>query len=106
VLRLAFYQAANVARSHDPQLADFYRKLMVERGHCHAKATCAVARKLVARTWSTLVTGSFYEVRDLNGQAVTAHEASVIAASLAVPTTVRSRTRAQSTAIHRARLTR
>ncbi len=106
VLRLAFYQAANVARSHDPQLADFYRKLMVERGHCHAKATCAVARKLVARTWSTLVTGSFYEVRDLDGQAVTAHEAKVIAASLAVPTTVRSRTRAQSAAIHRARLTR
>jgi hypothetical protein len=25
VLRLAFYQAANVARSHDPKLADFYR---------------------------------------------------------------------------------
>ena len=51
VLRLAFYQAANVARSHDPQLADFYRRLMVERGHCHTKANCAVARKLVARTW-------------------------------------------------------
>ncbi len=38
-LRLAFYQAANVARTIDPQLAAFYRKLMVERGHCHAKAT-------------------------------------------------------------------
>lgn len=50
-LRLAFYQAANVARTLDPQLAAFYRKLMVERGHCHAQATCAVARKLVARTW-------------------------------------------------------
>jgi transposase len=32
VLRLAFYQAANVARSHDPQLADFYHRLMVEYG--------------------------------------------------------------------------
>jgi hypothetical protein len=38
VLRLAFYQAAHVARTHDPQLADLYRRLMVERGHCHTKA--------------------------------------------------------------------
>jgi hypothetical protein len=56
-LRLALYQAANVARSLDPQLADTYRRLMVERGHCHTKATCALARKLVARIWATLTTG-------------------------------------------------
>jgi transposase len=105
VLRLAFFLAANVARSHDPQLADFYRRLMVERGHCHAKATCAVARKLVGRTWATLVSGQLYEVRDLEGRAVTAREAKAIAESLAVPATVRRRTRAQSAATHRARLT-
>src|SRR5690349_20842426 len=46
VLRLAFYQAGNVARSLDPQLAAFYRTLMVERGHCHTQATVTVARKL------------------------------------------------------------
>ncbi len=67
-LRLAFYQAANVARTLDPQLAAFYRKLMVERGHCHAQATCAVARKLVARTWATISTGSPYELRDLDAR--------------------------------------
>ncbi len=48
-LRLAFYQAANAARAVDPELAGFYRTLMVERGHCHAQATIAIARKLVAR---------------------------------------------------------
>jgi hypothetical protein len=37
-LQLAFYQAANAARTVDPQLAAFYRMLMVERGHCHAQA--------------------------------------------------------------------
>jgi hypothetical protein len=58
VLRLAFYQAANVARTRDPQLAEFYQRLMVERGHCHTKANCAVARKLVARTWVTIVSGT------------------------------------------------
>lgn len=106
VLRLAFYQAANVARSHDPQLADFYRKLMVERGHCHTKANCAVARKLVARTWATITSGTPYELRDLDGTPITRRQATALAASLAVPDDVRRRTRAHSAATHRARLTR
>jgi len=38
-LRLALYQAANVARRRDPQLAVFYRRLTVERGHAHIQAT-------------------------------------------------------------------
>ncbi|MHB1989013.1 MAG: transposase [Acidimicrobiales bacterium] len=105
VLRLAFYQAANVARSHDPQLAEFYRHLMVERGHCHTKANCAVARKLVGRTWATLMSGRLYEVRDLDGEPVAARGAKAIAESLAVPATVRRRSRAHSAATHRARLT-
>jgi transposase len=106
VLRLAFYQAANVARSVDPQLAAFYRRLMVERGHCHTQANCAVARKLVARTWATISTGSPYQLRDLDGRAITRRQAKSIAASLAVPDEVRRRTRARSAATHRARLTR
>jgi len=106
VLRLAFYQAANVARTRDPQLAEFYRRLMVERGHCHTKATCAVARKLVARTWSTLTTGAMYELRDVDGNRVTRAEAATLAATYAVSEQVRRRSRAQSAATHRARLTR
>jgi transposase len=106
VLRLAFYQAANVARSVDPQLAGFYRRLMVERGHCHTQANVAVARKLVARTWATLTTGSPYQLRDLDGRAVTRRQAKALAADLAVPDDVRRRARAHSAATHRARLTR
>jgi transposase len=105
VLRLAFYQAANVARTVDPQLAAFYRRLMVERGHCHTQANCAVARKLVARTWATITSGSPYELRDIDGRAVTRREAKSLAAALAVPDEVRRRTRARSAATHRARLT-
>jgi transposase len=105
-LRLAFYQAANVARTLDPQLACFYRKLMVERGHCHAQANCAVARKLVARTWATLTSGSPYELRDLDGGPVTRRLAKELAGALAVPDVVRRRSRARSTAAHRGRLTR
>ena len=105
-LRLAFYQAANVARALDPQLAAFYRKLMVERGHCHAQANCALARKLVARTWATLSTGSPYELRDVDGNPVTRRQAKELATSLAVTEAVRRRSRARSTATHRGRLAR
>ena len=102
VLRLAFYQAANVARVHDPQLAEFYHRLMIERGHCHTKANCAVARKLVARTWATLTSGAMYELRDADGRLVTRREAKELAAAFAVPETVRRRSRAVSAATHRA----
>jgi len=106
VLRLAFFHAANVARTVDPQLAAFYRRLMVERGHCHTQANVAVARKLVARTWATLTTGSPYQLRDLDGRPVTRRQAKALAAELAVPDDVRRRARAHSAATHRARLTR
>jgi transposase len=106
VLRLAFYQAANVARTRDPQLAEFYRRLMVERGHCHTKANYAVARKLVARTWATIVSGTPYQIRDLDGTPLTRRQATTRAAELVVPDDVRRRTRAHSAATHRARLTR
>ena len=45
VLRLACYQAANTARSVDPQLAAIYYRLMIERGHWQTQANVAVARK-------------------------------------------------------------
>lgn len=107
VLRLAFYQAGNVARSLDPQLAAFYRTLMVERGHCHTQATVAVARKLVERTWTVLTRGQPYQLRDLDGQPITARAAkALIRGQLTVDDTVRARARAHSAATHRAKLTR
>ena len=105
-LRLALYQAANVARTIDPQLADTYRRLMTARGHCHTKATCALARKLAARIWAVLTTGQPYELRDLEGNPITRRQAKELAASLAVAEEVRRRARARSTATHRGRLAR
>ncbi len=105
-LRLAFYQAANIARRHDPQLAAFYWRLMVERGHNHVKATSAVARKLVTRVWATLVTGENYELRDLDGAPIDRDTATTLAADWAVPEQVRRRARARSAACKRGRLYR
>jgi transposase len=93
-MRLAYYQAANIARRHDPGLAAHYRKLMVERRHNHISANCAIARKLACRTWAVLQSGEPYELRDLDGNTVDWATATAIASSLAVPDDVRRRARA------------
>jgi hypothetical protein len=90
-----------VARTHDPQLADLYRRLMVERGHCHTKTNCAAARKLVARTWVTITSGASYELRDLNGTPVTRREATKLTAALAVPDDIRCRATRHAAQQHR-----
>lgn len=107
VLRLALYQAANGARRVDPQLAAYYRHLMVDRGHCHTKANVAVARKLTERTWTVLRRGEPYQFRDLDGTAITRVAAKDQARNtLAVPDAVRARARARSAATHRSKLTK
>ena len=105
-LRLVLYQAANVARRHDPQLAAFYWRLMVERRHNHIKATTAVARKLATRVWSTLTTGKPYEIRDVDGSPVDRDRANELAANWTVPEDVRRLARARSAACKRGRLSR
>jgi transposase len=92
-LRLAYYQAANVGRRHDPHLAFHYRKLMVERRHTHMSANCAVARKLAGRTWAVLHTERPYQLRDLEGNTIDWATATGIAESLTVPQDQRRRAR-------------
>ena len=107
VLRLAFYQAANVARGLDPQLAEFYYRLMVTHGHCHTQATVAVARKLIERTWTVLTRQQPYQLRDVDRAPVTARAAKeIISSKYVVPEHVRARSRAHSAATHRAKLAR
>lgn len=103
-LRLALYQAANVARRRDAQLAAFYQRLMVERSKTHIQANCAVARKLATRVWATLTSGTPYEFRDLDGTPIDRHTAVELAAKWTVPNHIRRRTRARVTAFHRGRL--
>lgn len=93
-MRLAYYQAANVARRRDPQLAAHYRRLICERGHTHIQANCAVARKLAARTWAVLQTGQPYEPRDLEGKPIDLDTATRLAVELEVPANKRRRNRA------------
>ena len=96
LLRWALYLAADTARKHDPHLADLYRRLMVERGRHHNQALCAVATHLTDRIYAIIRADRPYQPRDLDGSPVTTAEAKRIAQSLAVPTEVRKRLRAQN----------
>ena len=84
-LRLAYYQAANVARQHDPELAATYRRLMLERRHNPISATTAVARKLSTRAWSVLQTGSSYTLCDLDGRKIDQMIATQLCVGVRVP---------------------
>lgn len=92
-LRLALYQAANVSRRHDPQLAEHYRRLMVERGHNHISANTAIARKLACRAWAIATSDRAYQPRDPDGNPVSYHQATALAAELAVDDDIRARRR-------------
>jgi transposase len=104
-LRLALYQAANVARRYDPQLAAFYWRLMVERSKTHIHANCAVARKLTTRVWATLTRATPYELRDLDDTPIDQRTAAELAAKWTVPSHIRQRARAHNIAYRRGRLT-
>lgn len=93
LLRWALYLAADVARKHDPQLADLYRRLMVERGRHHNQALCAVATHLSDRIYAILREHRPYQPRDLDGQPTTHADATRQAGSLAVDDATRERLR-------------
>jgi transposase len=95
-LRLALYQAANVARRHDPQLAEHYRRLMVERGHNHISANTATARKLACRAWAIATSGRTYQPRDLNGNPINHSQAAALAVELTIDDEIRARRRGRT----------
>ena len=95
MLRWSLYLAADTARKWDPELAELYRRLMVERGRHHHQALCAVASHLVGRIWAVIREDRPYTWRDLDGQPITREQARTIAVSLAVDPDTRQRLRQQ-----------
>jgi transposase len=95
MLRWSLYLAADTARKCDPQLAELYRRLMVERGRHHNQALCAVASHLAGRIWAVIRENRPYQWRDLDGNAITREEARTIATGLAVDPETRQRLRQQ-----------
>ena len=95
MLRWSLYLAADTARKWDPQLAELYRRLMVERGRHHNQALCAVASHLAGRIWAVIRENRPYQWRDLDGQPITRDQARTIAAGLVVDPDTRQRLRQQ-----------
>jgi hypothetical protein len=69
---------------------------MVNKGHHHKQAICAVATRLINRIYRVLKTGEPYVLRDQHGKAITVQEGKrIVAAQFTVPLEVRKSRRNQ-----------
>ena len=73
VLRFALFVAADHARKADPTLAARYQRLR-DRGKHHNSALCTLAAVLVTRIAACWRAGEHYQLRNLDGQPITAAE--------------------------------
>jgi transposase len=98
-VKRALYIAADVARKIDPDLAAVYWRLMVNKGHHHKQALCAVATRLVNRIYRVLKTGQPYVLRDADGVAISVREGKrLVAERFTVPVEIRQSRRRQPSA--------
>lgn len=90
-LREALFNAADHARKIDPTLAARYYRLMTVEGKHHTSALCTISTVLLTRIAACLRTGRTYELRDVDGTAITETEGRRIsAARYTVPTATRA----------------
>jgi transposase len=92
VKKYAFLDAES-ARQWDPQIAAIYYTQMVQRGKHHNQAVCACATHLLDRVLAVLRAEQPYELRDVDGRAVSVAEARrIVLERYQVPVEVRKRT--------------
>jgi transposase len=75
IMRMALYQAGDVGRRWDPQLAAVYYREMVYHGKNHRQAMGAVMSHLGARVLAALKEDRPYELRDPEGKLISKDEA-------------------------------
>jgi len=75
MMKRALYQAGDIARRYDPQLADLYYREMVHHGKTHLQAMGAVMSHLGARILTVLREGRPYELRDSQDKPISKREA-------------------------------
>jgi len=93
-VKLALYQAAEIARQWDPQLAKIYYDQMVNKGKPHYKAVGAVMSHLASRIHAVLTEQRDYVLRDVDGREVTTREArAIILTRYQVPAEIRAERR-------------
>jgi len=75
IMRWALYQASQIGRRYDPQLASIYYREMVHNGKNHKQAMGAVMSHIGARVLVVLQENRPYELRDIQGKPITWEEA-------------------------------
>ena len=90
IMRMGLYQAGDIGRRWDPQLAAVYYREMVYHGKNHKQAMGAVMSHLGARVLAVLKEDRPYELRDIEGKPISKNEAKrLILARLQVPEEIR-----------------
>jgi transposase len=98
IMRWALFQAGQIGRSHDPQLACVYYREMVHNGKNHMQAMGAVMSHLSARVLAVLREDKPYELRDIDGRLVSREEAKkIILMKYQVPEEIRRERRHRKT---------
>lgn len=94
MMKRALYQAGDIARQYDPQLAHLYHREMVPHGKTHLQAVGAVMSHLGARILTVLRENRPYELRDTQGKAISKDEArKLILSEYKVPEEIRRQRR-------------
>jgi len=75
IMKWALYQSSQIGRRYDPQLAWVYYREMVHYGKNHKQAMGAVMSHVGARVLAVLREDRPYELRDIDGRAITSEEA-------------------------------
>jgi transposase len=75
IMRMGLYQAGDISRRTDPQLAAVYYREMVYHGKNHRQAMGAVMSHLGARVFAVLKQSRPYELRDTDGNPITKDDA-------------------------------
>ena len=98
-LKWALYQASQIGRRYDPQLASVYYQQMVHHGKNHKQAMGAVMSHMGARVLAVLRKNRPYELRDTHGNTITAEEARrIILENFQVPDEIKQERRRRKTA--------
>jgi len=78
IVRMGLYQAGDVGRRTDPQLAAVYYREMVYHGKNHRQAMGAVMSHLGARVFAVLKQSRPYELRDTDGNPISKDDARIL----------------------------
>jgi len=106
IMRMALYQAGDIGRRWDPQLAAVYYREMMYHGKNHRQAMGAVMSHLGARVLTVLKVDRPYELRDIEGNPISKeHARKLILSKYHVSEDIRRERRRRNSKISKARET-